>query len=99
MGSLELYLGEKISPKMTLLFFDEIQAASRAITSLKYFCEEAPEYDVVAAGSLLGVSVGKNIQLSCRESQLYDTEQFDESVPSILHWIYEEIRGIVDRRH
>jgi uncharacterized protein len=57
--SLELYLGKKISPKSTLIFFDEIQAAPRAITSLKYFCEEAPEYDVVAAGSLLGVSVGK----------------------------------------
>ncbi len=56
--SLELYHEKKINPKDTLIFFDEIQAAPRAITSLKYFCEEAPEYDIVSAGSLLGVSVG-----------------------------------------
>lgn len=57
--SLSLYKGKKIAPGTTLVFFDEIQAAPRAITSLKYFCEKAPEYHIVAAGSLLGVSVGK----------------------------------------
>jgi len=57
--SLELYLERKINPGETLIFFDEIQAAPRAITSLKYFCEEASEFDIVAAGFLLGVSVGK----------------------------------------
>lgn len=41
----------------TLLFFDEIQSCKRALTSLKYFCEQAPEIPVAAAGSLLGVSV------------------------------------------
>lgn len=41
----------------TLLIFDEIQAAPRGITSLKYFCEKAPEYHVIAAGSLLGISM------------------------------------------
>jgi predicted AAA+ superfamily ATPase len=41
----------------TLIFFDEIQACERALTSLKYFCEMTPEYHVVAAGSLLGVAV------------------------------------------
>ena len=41
----------------TLIFLDEIQAASNGITSLKYFCEEAPEYHVIAAGSLLGIEL------------------------------------------
>ena len=41
----------------TLLIFDEIQAAPRGITSLKYFCEKAPKYHVITAGSLLGISM------------------------------------------
>ena len=40
----------------TLIVFDEIQLCERAVASLKYFCEEAPEYHVIAAGSLLGVA-------------------------------------------
>lgn len=51
--------GKKIIPEQTLIFFDEIQAAPKAITALKYFCEDAPEYHVIAAGSLLGVSVNR----------------------------------------
>ena len=51
---LEKYSGRSILPHTTLLFFDEIQACGKAITSLKYFCEEAPEYHIIAAGSLLG---------------------------------------------
>jgi predicted AAA+ superfamily ATPase len=42
-----------------LLFLDEIQASERALTSLKYFCEQAPQYHVIAAGSLLGVAVNR----------------------------------------
>lgn len=57
--TLAAFIGRKIEPGSTLIFFDEIQAFPRAITSLKYFCEDAPDYHVVAAGSLLGVSVGK----------------------------------------
>lgn len=44
----------------TLLIFDEIQAAPRGITSLKYFCENAPEYDIICAGSLLGIAMHNN---------------------------------------
>lgn len=54
---LEEYFSAKIIPEDTLLIFDEIQSCERALTSLKYFCEEAPEYHVVGAGSLLGVAV------------------------------------------
>ena len=56
---LESLAKERILPGKTLLFLDEIQASERALTSLKYFCEDAPEYDVVAAGSLLGVAVNR----------------------------------------
>lgn len=57
--SLGLYIGRKIEPETTLIFFDEIQAFPRAVTSLKYFYEQSPNYHVVSAGSLLGVSVGR----------------------------------------
>jgi len=50
-------MGVKINEHTTLLFFDEIQACERALTSLKYFCEESPDYHIIAAGSLLGVAL------------------------------------------
>lgn len=53
----EFYSGVRIVPEDTLIVLDEIQAANRGITSLKYFCEEAPEYHIVAAGSLLGINI------------------------------------------
>ena len=56
---LEEYFSQKVIPEETLLIFDEIQACERALTSLKYFCEEAPEYHVTAAGSLLGVAINR----------------------------------------
>jgi predicted AAA+ superfamily ATPase len=49
--------GVKIEPQKTLLIFDEIQECNDALNSLKYFCEQTPEYAVVAAGSLLGVAL------------------------------------------
>ena len=58
-NKLELFYGEKILPEKTLIFFDEIQANERALTSLKYFCEEAPEYHIIAAGSLLGIAINR----------------------------------------
>ncbi len=58
-NNISLYIGKKIDSSDTLIFFDEIQTAPEAITSLKYFYEQAPEYHVISAGSLLGVSVGK----------------------------------------
>ena len=48
---------QTITKGHTLIVLDEIQLCERAVTSLKYFCEEAPEYHVIAAGSLLGVAV------------------------------------------
>ncbi|MDR1101268.1 MAG: DUF4143 domain-containing protein [Clostridiales bacterium] len=54
---LETHLKERILPNDTLIFFDEVQASERALTSLKYFNENAPEYHIAAAGSLLGVAI------------------------------------------
>ncbi|MCL1878091.1 MAG: ATP-binding protein [Defluviitaleaceae bacterium] len=54
---LELYAGHKIDPTNTLLIFDEVQESPQTLTSLKYFCEQAPEYHVICAGSLLGVAL------------------------------------------
>lgn len=53
--SFEILSGIKINPDNTLIIFDEIQECPRALTSLKYFYENAPEYDIIAAGSLLGL--------------------------------------------
>ena len=54
--AIELDVEFKITPEDTLIIFDEIQECPRAITSLKYFNEDAPQYDIIAAGSLLGVA-------------------------------------------
>ena len=56
---LELIKKQQIEANKTLIFFDEIQACERALTSLKYFCEQAPEYHVAAAGSLPGVAINR----------------------------------------
>lgn len=56
---LEASAGERIIPGETLVILDEIQSCERALTSLKYFCEEMPEYHIVAAGSLLGVAINR----------------------------------------
>lgn len=56
---LELYSGVRIMPGKTLIILDEIQECQEALNSLKYFAEEAPQYDIIAAGSLLGVSLAR----------------------------------------
>lgn len=56
---LEAAKGVRVVAGSTLIFMDEIQACERAITSLKYFCEQSPEHHVIAAGSLLGVAINR----------------------------------------
>ena len=55
--NLELYFDTKIDAENTLIIFDEVQESARALNSLKYFCEEAPQYHIIAAGSFLGVAL------------------------------------------
>lgn len=59
--AINIETGVKIVPGETLIIFDEIQENPRAIASLKYFCEDAPEYAIIAAGSLLGVAIHKGV--------------------------------------
>lgn len=54
---IELYAGRKINPDTTLLIFDEVQEVPKALSSLKYFYENAPQYHIVCAGSLLGIAL------------------------------------------
>ncbi len=54
---IELYTGKKIDPDSTLLIFDEVQEVPRALSSLKYFYENAPQYHIICAGSLLGIAL------------------------------------------
>jgi len=56
---LTLFTNVPIEPGKTLLIFDEIQACEGALNSLKYFAEDAPQYHIIAAGSLLGVAIKK----------------------------------------
>lgn len=58
---LELFLGKSIKPGATLIILDEIQECGRALTAMKYFCENAPEYHIVCAGSLPGIALQKQL--------------------------------------
>lgn len=69
---LQIETGVKIEPKETLIIFDEIQEVPRALTSLKYFQEESPEYDIIAAGSLLGVALHNGTSFPVGKVQFLD---------------------------
>ncbi len=60
-NALQVYSQQTITPKDTLIILDEIQSAERGITSLKYFCEKAPQYHIAAAGSLLGINIHRHV--------------------------------------
>ncbi|KAF0196317.1 MAG: putative ATPase (AAA+ superfamily) [Bacillota bacterium] len=51
--------GSPILPEKTLIIFDEIQECNKALNTLKYFCEKAPEYHLACAGLLLGIALSK----------------------------------------
>ena len=61
LASLSIFADTAINPDDTLIVFEEIQAAAGGITALKYFFEDAPQYHIVAAGSLLGVNLHQNV--------------------------------------
>ena len=69
---LELYSGQKIDPANTLLIFDEIQEVPQALTSLKYFNENAPEYQIMCAGSLLGVALHRGTSFPVGKVEFLD---------------------------
>lgn len=69
---LELEVGFKINAENTLIIFDEIQEVPKALTSLKYFNENAPQYQIVAAGSLLGVALHNGTSFSVGKIKFLD---------------------------
>lgn len=77
----------KVVPGETLLIFDEIQSADRAITSLKYFCEKAPQFHLAAAGSLLGVALHEHVSFPVGKVDFLDLEPM--SFAEYLHAIGE----------
>ena len=86
---LALYKRKEIFPKNTLIIFDEIQACPEAITSLKYFNEEANNYHIIALGSLLGVSVNRgNFSFPVGKVQLMTLYPLD--FEEYLSWSHAE---------
>ncbi len=93
--ALQAITGVKVTPGDTLIIFDEIQEIPRGLHSLKYFCEKAPEYHVMVAGSLLGVTLGKGESFPVgKVEMLYmypmDYEEFlcatgNEAMVQLLH--------------
>ena len=65
-SELEFFSSQSITKGETLIIFDEVQECGNALTALKYFCEQAPQYHIIAAGSLLGVAVNKKKRLKAK---------------------------------
>ena len=88
-SALEISVGFKIIPGKTLLIFDEVQEIPRALKALKYFYEEAPEYHVVAAGSLLGVALHEGTSFPVGKVDFCDLYPLD----------YQEFYAPAERRN
>lgn len=87
---LESAHSHRIIPGKTLIILDEIQANERALTSLKYFCEQTPEYHIVAAGSLLGVAIN-------RKKYSFPVGKVDEI--TLFPMDFEEFLWALDRKN
>ena len=81
---LSLYVDNPIEPERTLIIFDEVQQCEEALNSLKYFCDEVPQYHVVAAGSLLGLTV-KRKHMSVPVGKVQIEELHPVSFSEFLH--------------
>lgn len=90
---LETIIGEKIVPEETLIIFDEIQEIPRALTALKYFCEDTPEYFVAASGSLLGVALHEGTSFPVGKVDMLELEplSFEEFVEASSNGRYLKI--------
>lgn len=75
--NLNIETGVAITPDDTLIILDEIQEAPKVLESLKYFCEEAPEYHIVAAGSLLGVTIHDGVSYPVGKVDILDLYPFN----------------------
>lgn len=69
-SSISALIGQSIDPENTLIIFDEVQEEPRALTSLKYFCEEAPQYNIIATGSFMGIALHQGTSFPVGKVQL-----------------------------
>jgi len=88
-AALELHSGQRIVPGRTLIVLDEVQGAPRGLTALKYLCDDAPEFHVIAAGSILGVAL-------MRKHVAYPVGKVD--VLRMLPLDFEEFCWALDKR-
>ena len=99
---LALYYEVPLQPGKTLLVFDEIQECEEAFNSLKYFCEDAPEYHIIAAGSLLGVAV-KRRKMSVPVGKVKMVRMFPVSFKEFLRSsdekTYEYVESLNEPQH
>lgn len=95
---LRLYTEYPIKPGQTLIIFDEIQQSNKVLNSLKYFCEEAPEYHILAAGSLLGVSLsqGDSFPVGKVEFQRMYPVTFREFLRADTPQMYEYMENLTE---
>jgi len=80
--NLILASGQKISPQKTLIIFDEVQDCPKVINSMKYFCENAPQYHIACAGSLLGITLARPASFSVGKDKLLQKKPI--TIPQIL---------------
>lgn len=98
-SQLSLYFGYTIRPEDSLIVLDEIQECKAALRSLKYFCEEVPEYAVICAGSLLGVSMAQGDSFPVGKvdhMKLYPLtfKEFLYSVDSVMYDYLETLKQV-----
>lgn len=94
---LSLYVEKPIIPGKTLIIFDEVQQCEEALNSLKYFCDEAPQYHIIAAGSLLGLTVKrKHMSVPVGKVQIEEMYpiSFSEFINTSDHKTWEYVNGI-----
>ena len=89
----QIHVGFKVTPKETLVIFDEIQECPGALASLKFFCEEAPDIDIIAAGSQLGLSdhVGIGFPVGKVDSLFLYPLSFKEFLEAIGKELFAEL--------
>ena len=96
-SALNIESGIKIEPHNTLIIFDEIQACPSALTSLKYFQESNKQYDIIAAGSLLGVSLHMNQSFPVGKVEFMELFPFSFN-EFLLAMGQEDLLGIINRK-
>ena len=93
LNAIQIHVGFKVTPKETLVIFDEIQECPGALASLKFFCEEAPDIDIIAAGSQLGLSdhVGIGFPVGKVDSLFLYPLSFKEFLEAIGKELFAEL--------